>query len=602
MGNFAENFNDYGIHGISMSGNEEQRVVCPECVRRKGNVREKDLAVNVEKGTWFCQSANCGWKGGLRKERIQTFAPVQSKAVPLVDNNYKFFEARGIPKSVVDRNRITKDKIFIQAKEKNEPVICFNYYVGDVLVNIKYRTVDKHFSQVKGGSKVFYKLNDTVGKTDCIITEGEMDALSFEVADYLNAISVPDGAVNPNVQNISTKLSYLDNNWDYFENMKKIYLATDSDAPGIRLREELARRLGKARCWIVKFPDDCKDANEVLMKHGKDVLKKCVENAELYPIEGIHYANEYTEEFNDLYDYGYPNGAKSGWTKFDEHIRFYDSCMTVITGVPSHGKSNFMDHLMVRLAVKNGWKFGVFSPENATPKIHMHRLAEILIGLPFIPGYSAQMTREDRDKARFFINDHFIFINPPDENFTMSNILELAAHAVLKHGIKGLILDPWNTIVHEYDNEKETDYTAKALNRLLHFERNHGLHLFIIAHPAKMRRRKDSMKYEIPALYDISGSAHWYNKAEVGITIWREFSEDNSKTLYNAAIVQKVKHKYMGRLGTVKFDFDAGSQRFYEKDEIRQEGPMIPGCTSQTADEYKYSMYNNGDDDDEDAF
>ncbi len=195
-----------------------------------------------------------------------------------------------------------------------------------------------------------------------------------------------------------------------------------------------------------------------------------------------------------------------------------------------------------------------------------------------------------------FLNEHFFFILPKDEEYTMDNILTAASYLVLKEGIKGLVIDPWNTIVHEYGKDNETDYTKKALNRLLYFERNHGLHLFVIAHPAKMRRRKDSSKYEQPTLYDISGSAHWYNKAELGLTVWREFSEDSSKTLYNAVFIQKVKHKYMGHVGYVKFDFDAASQRFYEKDQMRDEGPMLEGCTGKEVFENQYTEGVNLDD------
>jgi len=572
-----EKFSDYGIDGVERYSRGEHRTHCPECPKIKpyahaGSKYDKDLSVNIDKGTWYCH--RCGWSGVLKNNPKEfsrpVFKTITLKSKPLEDPNYQYFESRGIPKHIVERNKITKDKIFMSQVGKEVPVICFNYFVGEDLVNIKYRDLDKNFQQVKDGSKVFYKINDIENETECIITEGEFDALSFEVVGFKNAISVPDGGINPNVKNIQSKLSYLDNCADYFKNIKKIYLATDSDAPGLRLREELARRLGKSRCWIVKFPEKCKDANEVLTKIGDVTLRECIKNAEPYPVEGIIYANDRTDELLDIYNNGYPNGAKTGWHEFDQKIRFYESTLCVVTGIPSHGKSNFTDHLMVKLSIENGWKFGVFSPENAKVEMHIHRLAEILVGKPMLPGFNGRMTQDELIKAHEWVQKNIYFIQPNDEDYTITNILEAASYLVLKHGIKGLIIDPWNTISHEYKNDSETEYTKKILNQLTYFERNHGLCLFVVAHPLKMRKYKDTLKHEIPTLYDISGSAHWFNKAEVGLTVYREFSKDMSETLYTSVHVQKVKHRFMGKTGFVKFDYDIRSQRYYEKDEERR--------------------------------
>jgi len=531
--------------------------------------RDKDLAVNADKGTWFCH--RCGWAGSLKvkinsfnSENAPVYQPIKSTSKQLEEKNYRWFENRGITKEFIIRNKITQDKVYLPQTKQETPVICFNYYIADELVNIKYRDSEKNFMQVKNGAKVFYKINDLKDQSECIITEGEIDALSYEVAGYPNAISVPDGGINSNAKNIQTKLDYLDNCAEYFLNIKKVYLATDNDATGIRLREELARRLGKAKCYIVRFPDDCKDANEVLVKHGKDALINSITMAEPYPISGVRLAYDRIDEIFMLYRNGYPNGATTGWDAFDKHLRFHDSFLTVITGIPSHGKSNFLDNLMLRLAVKNGWKFGVFSPENGKIEIHVHRLAEILIGKPFLPNYGNRMTQDELIMALKWINENIFFIIPDNDEFSLTNILDASAYLVAKHGIKGLIIDPWNTIIHEYINLSETEYTKDILNRLIFFERNHGLHLFLVAHPAKMRKRKDSNQYEIPTLYDISGSANWYNKAEIGITIFREYSKDMNFTKQTVAVIQKVKHLFLGQTGTVSFQFDANCQRYYE--------------------------------------
>jgi twinkle protein len=564
----SQRFEDFGIYGIDLNKYGEQRTTCPKCssTRQNSHKNIKCLSVNADKGTWFCH--HCGHSGGLyEKQNFRKFEPkpIKSNSVSPTDKVFQWFESRKIPKSIVERNKISIEKVFLSQMDKEDTCVCFNYFLDDTLVNIKYRNPQKVFQQVKGGSKIFYKLNDLNNQTDAIITEGEIDALSFEVAGFLNAVSVPDGGINPEVKQIQTKLDYLDNCSDYFKNMHRIYLATDSDAPGIRLREELARRLGKSRCWIVRYPNDCKDANEVLMKYGNLKLKQCIENAELYPIEGIHYANDRRDELKDLYENGFPNGAKTGYSNLDELITFYGSQLTIVTGIPSHGKSNFMDQLMIKLAINHNWSWGIFSPENATIEIHLLRLCEILIGKPFLKDYNNRMSFDEMESAREFINNHTYFILPDNEEYRLERILEAASGLVLKHGIKGLILDPWNTLEHQYGNDSETIYTGKVLNQLKYFARIHDIHLILVAHPRKMARRKDSKLFEVPTLYDISGSANWFNIADNGIVVYRQFNEAMTES-YPIVYIQKVKHKFIGKTGFAKFDFDVSCQRYIEKD------------------------------------
>ena len=113
------------------------------------------------------------------------------------------------------------------------------------------------------------------------------------------ACSVPNGASTGN-QN----LSYLDNSIDYFEEKDKVYIAVDNDAPGIKLRDELSRRIGKEKVWLVSYPEGCKDANDVLLKFSAEELVKCIEVAKPFPLEGISKAKDVSDEVYHMYNYG----------------------------------------------------------------------------------------------------------------------------------------------------------------------------------------------------------------------------------------------------------------------------------------------------------
>lgn len=573
----TDSYENHGIRGVNIHGQAEQRVHCPKCPERMpykhANSRfDKDLSVNIDKETWLCH--RCGWTGGLSRKREYKvdFIPKEverrykTKAESELEKVYSFFAKRQISRATLEAHKI--EYVSVPGGAGETGAIAFPFYVGDVCVNIKYRTHDKKFLQTKGGQRVFYGLNNITEENTAVIVEGEIDALSFYEAGIRNVISVPDGAINPNAESVNAKLEFIDNSYEYIQHIETFYLALDNDPPGIRMREELARRLGKSNCYIVEFPDGYKDANELLIGEGKTALHNVLSEAEPYPIEGYRSALSALDNLKEIYHNGYPTGYKSGWEVFDERLKFFVPSVCIVTGLPAHGKSNWLDELILRLALNNGCKFGVFSSENGSLETHLHRLTEILIGKPLLKEFNSRMSEEEMLSAVDFINKHLFFIEPKYGKNTIDNILGIVSELVKRYGINGLVLDPWNTIEHDFGYDNETKYTEKILNRLTAFAREKGLILFIVAHPTKMPKNKKTDKYEVPTLYDISGSSNWYNKAEVGIAVYREFSADFERTEYTAVYVQKVKHKHWGRTGYIKFHFDPPSQRFKQEKDL----------------------------------
>jgi twinkle protein len=224
-----------------------------------------------------------------------------------------------------------------------EDVICFNYFREEELINIKFRGRRKIFKLATNAELIFYHLDGIKDKSECVITEGEIDAMSFYEAGVHNVTSVPNGAaVGSNQQ-----LIYLDNCIEYFAKMKKIVLATDDDMAGRNLRSELARRLGKERCYQVTYPIGSKDANEVLVKYGSQALKEVYENATVWPLEGIRTLNDsdIKKTVLDWYENGYPKGLRTHIPGFDELLQFWPGQLTLCTGVPQSGKSEFLNYI-----------------------------------------------------------------------------------------------------------------------------------------------------------------------------------------------------------------------------------------------------------------
>ena len=199
-----------------------------------------------------------------------------------------------LSKQTLQDLRVSEGPEFMPQTGKTENTIQFNYYMGDQLINVKYRDGRKNFKLYKGAEKIFYNINSIVGYDSAVIVEGEMDVLAMHEAGIKNVISVPNGATLN-----SNNLDYLDNCIDYLEDKTKIILAVDADEPGQALKQEFIRRLGAEVCYLVDF-EDCKDANDYLVKHGSDKLRAVIDKASQVPLEGVSTLRDIEDELRGL--------------------------------------------------------------------------------------------------------------------------------------------------------------------------------------------------------------------------------------------------------------------------------------------------------------
>ena len=558
MSDIIGNFISYGID-VKSSGAPQQKVKCPKCSNDRRDKRDKSLSVNIKQGLFRCHY--CGWTGCVIKnsEEDKKYNKPEPYQEPegLSTKMLNWFKSRGISETTVKSWRITEDNIWMPKDDGKTDTINFNYFQNNSLVNIKYRSYDKSFRMVKEAKLIFYGIDNTIGKEDIIITEGEMDALSFFESGFNNVISVPNGA-NKGAQ----RLEYLDNCINYFSDVERIYLAVDADDAGESLFQELARRLGRERCYRVRYPEECKDANETLMRHGIEDVKSLISDASPLPIEGILDVDEEYESIIELYNSGIERGEEleDFGSEFNKLCTFQRGKLYTITGIPTHGKSSFLEDIEVVLAAKKGWKFGVFSPEHYPIKYLIYRYAELLVGMPFFDGENERMTKIQLDKAIDFVKSHFFFVRPSDEMFTLENILDIGKGLVQRYGIDGFVIDPWNTIEHDFAGKSETQYTEKALNTITLWKQRHDCAVFLVAHPKKLPKiqtGENSGLYEVPSMYDIAGSSNFFNKTDIGITIYRNFKE--GLTYF---YVQKMKYRNLGEVGFATFKYNKLNNRF----------------------------------------
>lgn len=519
--------------------------ICPECSHKRKNRTEKCLSWDKDTNRGYCHNCNTAFFEYKPYEPKQFVIPEWKNKTKLSDKAVRYFEGRMISQATLNKMRVYTDTEFMPQFNKEVEVVCFPYFLFGKLINIKYRGPQKSFKMVSGAELIFWNIDCLTSFKEVIIVEGEIDALTLIQAGFDNTLSVPNGA--------NKNLEYLDSCIEAFTHLEKVFIATDQDLKGIELRDELIRRLGADKCWIVSFKD-CKDANEYLLKYG-DKIKDVISEARPVPVKGIIEIPSLYTDIRNLYENGIECGKKIDIEVIDNQITWETGRLVIVTGIPASGKSEFVDYIVCKLNLVHGWKAGYFTPENYPLKFHYTKLFEKIIGKKF----SINKTNETEwDMAYEYIKDNFFYILN-EEDFTVKSILDSAKILVRTRGIKIIVIDPYNKLEHKY-TDSETQYISRFLDELINFAKYNDVLVFLVAHPRKMN--KSNGKTEVPSLYDISGSANFYNKTDYGITVHRNTTEENIMVDEVKVYFQKIKYKHLGEQGIINLNYDKETGRF----------------------------------------
>ena len=538
-GFLIDTFNQYGLDVGKTQG------ICPLCShnRKPKNRKLKCSSYDWERGLGTCHNCNSTYqlhtyerKGASDKDYVRPSFSTKTHKAPS-SKVVEWFKSRGITQDTLEALNVSEGLEFMPQTGKEENTIKFNYFMGNQLINIKYRDGRKNFKLYKGAEKVFYNINSIVNNDTCVIVEGEIDALSLHEAGVPNVVSVPNGAtLNHN------NLDYLDNCIDYFEDKTKIILAVDADEPGQMLKQEFIRRLGAENCYIVDF-EDCKDANEYLVKHGADTLKNAIHNAQQVPLENVTTLKNVEGELKDFVKHGFKPGFQVGLQNFDEVFSTYTGQFITVTGIPSSGKSDFVDQMVVGYNKMYGWKTAFASPENQPIYLHAHKLMRKCWGdMPSPHDIGGSKWKEVSNH----VNNNFYFIDM--DKYSLESVLRKGAELVKRKGIKCLVIDPYNKIrdVNAVSDDVNR-YTMDYLSKIEQFCKKYDVLTFIVAHPTKMMRDQNG-KIQEPTMYNIKGGGEWYDASYHGLLVHRDYEAKNTKVK-----VLKVKFQNLGENGAESF-------------------------------------------------
>jgi twinkle protein len=511
--------------------------ICPICSpdRKPKNEKAKCASYDWERGIGTCHNCSKTFqlhtyqrKGASEKVYVRPTSPL----LPATSKVVEWFNSRGISEQTLTELQVTEGLEFMPQTGKTENAVHFNYFIGDQLINVKYRDGHKHFKLFKGAEKVFYNINSIVGFEYCVIVEGEMDVLALHEAGITNAISVPNGATLG-----TNNLEYLDNCIDYFEDKSKIIIAVDSDAAGQALQAELVRRLGSETCYIATF-DDCKDANEYLIKYGKEALSQRISRSKPVPLENVTTFRDIEDEVTDFVRNGFKPGFQVGLDNFDSIFSTYTGQFITVTGIPSSGKSDFVDQMVVGYNEKYGWKTAYASPENHPTYLHAHKLMrKTWQGMPGVEDIKTEKWNQVADH----VNDNYFFIDM--ERYTLESVLRKGAELVKRKGIKCLVIDPFNKVRSADASGDVNVYTLEYLSQIEIFAKKYDVLVMVVAHPTKMYKDTKG-NIEEPTMYNIKGGGEWYDASYHGLLVHRNYEDKTVKVK-----VLKCKFQNLGENG-----------------------------------------------------
>jgi twinkle protein len=600
----ADIFAEAGIRftkGKQPAPGSNAKTVCPKC--QGGRAKEATLSVKVDAdaagATWKCHRAGCvGWTGSgkiegmagedripARRERPPAVKPVLHTEREKLDPNaglYALMEKRGISRETTDEFGIyavgrrwpetdAAGKVVID-EERGEPrwvekaTIVFPYRWRGEVVNRKFRSKDKQFAQDRDSMRTLFNADAITSPDVVVLVEGEFDVLACWEAGLRQVVSLPDGAPgklkdeDDPTREGDLRFEPLENCGAILEGVEKVVIATDADVPGGYLAEEFARRLGRHRCWRVTWPEGCKDANDVLLKHGRDVLVRCVEQAEPWPLAGL-WSPAAGSLMAFLRDDKLPRGLDSGIAALDKVARLPagPGWLTVVTGMPNHGTSTFLRCWLTYHAAKHDMGIVWCSPEDNAPETLALDVAAVLKGQP-VRDHGTTMSDADLADAEDWIRRRITFIvsNDPDTDPTLEWILARAEEAKRRQPRHLLVIDPWDD--HDFQfgrNETETQYVARWLRKMKAWGRAEGMSVLIRAHPTKLNRDPKTKEFPVADGNDISGGARWHNKADLGLTVYRDRKNEGFMQIHNwkprfRAFGEKWKH------ATLKLDYRTG--------------------------------------------
>ena len=554
----AERFASATGHRVKRTGSELVFAFCPYC--QGGANHDKDtFSINTETGQFECKRSSCGARGNmitLAKDFSDQFSLGNDVNIYYNINNAKadfkkfkdahrtiessnpaisYLLSRGIPEEITKKYEVT-------TMPDNPDVLCFPFKdeTGEI-VFVKYRNT-KHTKESKGSKewcvagnykKILFGMYQCEDFGTLVITEGQIDSLSYAAAGIKNAVSVPTG---------KNGFTWKPNVWNWLLKFNEIVVFGDKENGEITLSKEIVQFYPK-RVRVVRVSDyqGCKDANELLQKVGPEALKKAVDQAEARVSLRI-------KNLADVEDVNIDNmpAYSTGIFSLDESIGhgFHEGELIILTGKCGEGKSTFASQIVAKM-IKNGLKVFCYSGE----------LPDYIFKAWLDKQICAGATSEGARHAASAFYDHKCYIY--DNSAVIDDeeeVFGLVEQAIKNLECKFILIDNLMIAMEDKPNEDLFRQQSNFVKRLTKISKGYNVITLLVAHPKKGSSDDND---------SISGSGDITNRANLVLRYQRKSKklEDNNKSL-----IKITKNRTTGKLNWdgIAVEYEPQSMRIYE--------------------------------------
>lgn len=543
---------------------------CPYCNPKPTRDNIKTFSINLKTGQFKCLRASCGVSGNMitlakdfdfslgneideyykPKKKYRTFKKPEKPIEPKPEA-IQYLEGRGISKSIAKEYEIT-----VQTGRPNILVFPFYDEVGR-LQFVKYRKTD--YDKEKDKNKewceasckpILFGMKQCKDLKRLVITEGQIDSLSVATAEIENAVSVPTGAKG------FTWVPYC---WNWINQFEEIVVFGDYEKGHITLLDELSKRL-KITVKHVKEEDykDCKDANEILKKYGKEQVRKCVENAIVVPIKQV----KQLADVKRIDIFKLPK-MKIGIKQVDRLL--YGGLpfggVTLISGKTGEGKSVLASQIMIN-AVQQGYNCFAYSGELVDSQFQSIMDFQIAGSRHIVEYRNAwgdsgyNISDSNRDMISDWYRDKFwLYDNSVIENDEQESLVTVTENVIMQYGVKVVLLDNLMTAIDLEATSGSDKYERQGLfvKKLARLATRHNALILLVAH-----KRKNN--FSTNENDEISGSSDISNLAMVTIAYEKSNEIEQSQRLLKVS-----KNRLFGKTETNGYilDYDEKSKRIY---------------------------------------
>lgn len=550
---------------------------CPKCFQ---HTKSPTLFIH-KKGHFHCEACNYHGDAKVLPNSFKQKSPLPFELKwweKDYSNNQEvinFFHEKGIDFDTLKSSDLSITKQYFHQTKKYELALALpcrrdpeeNYQ--DVIyyaIDLKKNELT-HYRNTQGATIIPWGW-EALRNDEAILVNNPLDRLALIQAGYTSVACLPNGLDPQHPDNKSWE--FLRQVEHKINSIDKVILAFEDTEQGIALEEEIGRRIDKSKCFRVRYEEELENQElirnplNMLKYFGSALINDVIEEAVPFPVKGVYELYDVEDRFEALYEFGMPGGVSTGWPSLDEHYTVAAGQWTLVTGIPGHGKSSFLDALFINLAKFHEWKIGIFSPENQPIERHFAGLMEKASGKLFNGPKDKRLDRKEKDQWKSWIHKHFKVILPEDDqdSWSVDGVLNLAKILVYRYGIKGLVIDPWNELDHNRASYmSETEHISSSLTKIRRFAKNFGVHVWIVAHPTKLEPRADG-KYPVPTPYSVAGGAHWRNKADNSISVYRNVGEEDDDI--TDIHVQKIRFKEVGKVGMISLRADRACGCYYD--------------------------------------